>query len=61
MSVAIKGGMKFLGLPMVRKFLDGGRKTMVTQNSLRRRPEFLKNDTERTVTGYIAPLEASNR
>jgi len=58
MSVVITGGMGFLGLHTVRKFLDAGHEVVATQHSARREPEFLKDDIGKAL--HIEPMDITD-
>ena len=58
MSVVITGGMGFLGLHTVRKFLDAGHEVVATQHSARREPSFLKDDIGKAL--HIEPMDITD-
>jgi len=58
MSVVITGGMGFLGLHTIRKFLDAGHEVVATQHSARREPSFLKDDIGKAL--QIEPMDITN-
>jgi UDP-glucose 4-epimerase len=58
MSVVITGGMGFLGLHTIRRFLDEGHEVVATQHSARREPEFLKDDIGKAL--HIEPMDITN-
>jgi UDP-glucose 4-epimerase len=58
MSVVITGGMGFLGLHTVRKFLDAGHEVVATQHNARREPEFLKADIGKAL--HIEPMDITD-
>lgn len=58
MTVVITGGMGFLGLHTIRKFLDEGHEVVATQHSARREPAFLKDDIGKAL--HIEPMDITN-
>jgi nucleoside-diphosphate-sugar epimerase len=58
MSVVITGGMGFLGLHTIRKFLDAGHEVVATQHSARREPSFLKDDIGKAL--HIEPMDITD-
>ncbi len=58
MSVVITGGMGFLGLHTIRKFLDEGHEVVATQHSARREPAFLKDDIGKAL--HIEPMDVTD-
>src|SRR5438874_1010862 len=47
--ILILGGMGFIGLNMVRRFLEAGESVVLTYHNARREPEFLKAEMGKRV------------
>ncbi|MDA1035521.1 MAG: NAD(P)-dependent oxidoreductase [Chloroflexi bacterium] len=58
MSVLVTGGMGFLGLHTVRRFLDVGEEVVATMHSARREPDFLKDDVGKGL--HIEPMDITD-
>jgi UDP-glucose 4-epimerase len=58
MSVLVTGGMGFLGLHTVRRFLDVGEEVVATMHSARREPEFLTDDIGKDL--HIEPMDITD-